>query len=62
MAPSMASLGSSPIRGAALALASHHGRAHSRRVECIDGATCVEEEEQQHWVIVWLKKRRTSVG
>ena len=51
MAPSMASLGSSPIRGAALALASHHGRAHSRRVECIVGTTHVEEEEQ-HWVIV----------
>ncbi|KAF7084965.1 hypothetical protein CFC21_088468 [Triticum aestivum] len=48
---SMAPMGSSLIRGDALALASHHGRAHSRRVECIVGTTHVEEEEQ-HWVIV----------
>ncbi|XBI47953.1 hypothetical protein VPH35_111791 [Triticum aestivum] len=49
---SMAPMGSSPIRGAALALASHHGRAHSGRVECIVGTTHVEEEEEQHWVVV----------
>ncbi|XBI25918.1 hypothetical protein VPH35_050743 [Triticum aestivum] len=44
---SMAPMGSSPIRGAALALASHHGRAHSRRVECIVGTKHVEEEEEE---------------
>ena len=51
MAPSMAALGSSPIRAAALALPSNHGHAHSRRVECIVHAMRVEEEEH-HWVIV----------
>ncbi|XBJ02397.1 hypothetical protein VPH35_021785 [Triticum aestivum] len=49
---SMASLGSLSIKGTALALVSHNGRAHSRRVKCTIGATHVEEEEEQQWVIL----------